>query len=151
MISRVIIEQKIHDMEVAIWHQEELVKSQREILNSLKALLAAEFNKVTNAISTGSAGFAPLKPPSLPLTQTHSQSLHNMVDLTNPFTQASPYRPVSSGIQVSVLASAQKKTSLPIPQVSPPAAPHITPPVQAASSSSVCINLDHYVYSVLLL
>lgn len=46
MISRLIIEQKIKDLELAFQRQEELLKSQREVLNSLKDLISMELDGV---------------------------------------------------------------------------------------------------------
>lgn len=46
LCSKVIIEQKMADLELAILRQEELIKSQREVISSLKELLYSEIYKV---------------------------------------------------------------------------------------------------------
>jgi len=44
MCSRVIIEQKIADLELALNRQEELIRSQKDVLRSLKDLITNEYN-----------------------------------------------------------------------------------------------------------
>eukprot|EP01039_Chlorochromonas_danica_P009408 gene9408-10391_t len=48
MLARIIIEQKIKELELAITHQEELLNSQKEMLRGLKDLIAAEISKPDN-------------------------------------------------------------------------------------------------------
>ncbi len=43
MCSRVVIEQKIADLEIALNRQEELIRSQRDVLRGLKDLIAGEY------------------------------------------------------------------------------------------------------------
>eukprot|EP01031_Cornospumella_fuschlensis_P027829 gene27829-33607_t len=126
MISRVIIEQKIHDLEVAITHQEELVRSQKEILTSLKALLNSELSK---ASSSGSATIRESESTAAPIQPRH------LVDLTFPQPHASPFHLSNNGVQVSIVSSAQKRASPPASSITSNA-PSSANTIPAPSSSS---------------
>lgn len=58
MFSRIIIEQKLADLELALARQDELIKSQREVIRGLKELIVLEYQNGWQATASPSTNVA---------------------------------------------------------------------------------------------
>jgi hypothetical protein len=114
MLSRVIVEQRLSDLELALDRQEELILSQRNVLKSLRELIFLEYQK-NDGLSSSSATMAsssivPVSQPAAvsqpaPVSSTTSQPVSSQP--LRPFTSTGSlppravYRPVSTSKPVS--------------------------------------------------
>lgn len=104
MLARIIIEQKIKELELAMNCQEELLNSQKEMLRGLKDLIATEIAKTDNV-------FEPK-----PTTQTD----HSHIQLNPGINQRGSENGKSSSLAAAVLAVKKRnRDSLTKDSVSP--------------------------------
>jgi hypothetical protein len=146
MSNKLIIEQKLLDLELVLNRQEELIAFQRDVVRSLKDLIKSEYAANSMGVPESLNGHQPARsmPPPIPVVPTQNRVAPTPIRITVPAvpSTSSSFEPTESAgdSEKSAKRARLNDTSAPLTTPAPNYTYKPVPPASSSSSSSIHIN-----------